>query len=304
MTKLRSNHNRTKNPFVGMTLRVILMMVLLAILFYFLYQFFIGQRAPSYHESTEEVFFEQYDREHLLPAGVESQIVHHRYYSLGYSEKHEQALWVCYVLNKDELRVPNVPRYNRFEIDPKVRSQSAEYYDYRGSGYSRGHLAPAGDMAFNELAMRESFYMSNMSPQKIPFNGGIWRELEESVRDWAYKNEHLYVITGPLLTGRSYEKIGKNKVSVPEYFYKAVMDIDGDDKKSIAFIMPNAVSDRPIMEYAVSINELEESLGFDIFPLLLNNDQLEEKLESNFNVTKWPVSQKRFQNRVDHWNKQ
>jgi endonuclease G len=302
MAKLRANHTPDKNPFVGMTVRILLLMAIVAALIFMAMHYFNEQPDNGADIKSEELFFDAYEREHLLPELKNVEVVHHKYYSLGYSEAHEQASWVCYVLNKDELRIPNVPRYNRYEDDLKVNSGSATYYDYRGSGYSRGHLAPAGDMAFSEEAMRESFYMSNMSPQLISFNGGIWRELEETVRDWAYKDKHLYIVTGPILES-SMQSFGTNRISVPRYFYKAMMDIEGDLTKGIAFIMPNELSERPLMDYAVTIDELEKRLGFDIFPNLLENDVLEESLESKIDIDLWPVSEKRFELRVNNWNK-
>lgn len=280
------------------------MMGIICVLFYMAYQYLDPIRnADASDQSNESVdaFFDGYDRSHLTPNTKNTETVHHQYYSLGYVEKYEQPAWVCYVLNKDELRMPNVKRYDRFLEDKSVSTGSATYYDYRGSGYSRGHLAPAGDMAFSEEAMMESFYMSNMSPQRIPFNGGIWRELEESVRDWAFDNDHLYVITGPILDEID-GRVGKNKVAVPRYFYKAVMDIDGNDRKGIAFIMPNEKSDRPIMDYAVTIDELEERLGFGLYDNLLKGDRAEESIESRINKNAWRVSDKRYQSRVKHWN--
>lgn len=302
MAKLRANHTPDRNPFIGMTIRVLLLLAIVSALIFMALQYFGKPVRDMTPVNSEELFFEAYSREHLLPELKNVEVVHHKYYSLGYAEAHEQAAWVCYVLNKEELRIPNVPRYDRYEDDMKVSSGSATYYDYRGSGYSRGHLAPAGDMAFNEEAMKESFFMSNMSPQSIAFNGGIWRELEESVRDWAYADRHLYIVTGPILEG-AMEKIGKNKVSAPLYFYKAILDIDEPEIKSIAFIMPNEISERPLMDYAVTIDILEQRLGFDLYSNLLNNDSLEASLEKRFEISLWPVSEKRYDLRINSWNK-
>ena len=303
MAKFRKNHSRNKNPFVGLTIRIFLMIAVAVVLF------FIGMRGFNDGQSSRsagggvEVVFDDTDRADMIPTSDRSdiEVVNHKYYSLGYVEKYEQPAWVSYVLNKSELAIPNVERHDRFLEDPAVSSNSANYYDYRGSGYSRGHMAPAGDMAFNKEAMRESFYMSNMSPQLIPFNGGIWRELEETVRDWAYTNGRLYVITGPIF-GEIDEYIGqKNKVAVPKQYYKAVVDIDNPDVKGIAFIMDHKVSSRPIMDYAVTIDELEEAIGMELFDGLIE-DKIEQDIEGNINIRSWPVSKKRYQQRVDHWN--
>ena len=106
-------------------------------------------------------------------------------FALGYSRKHRQPLFVIYLLDARELENKTVSRKNRFLPDPEVLSDSASGSDYKGSGYDRGHLAPAADMAFSAEAMKHSFYYSNISPQDPSFNRGIWKKLEEQVRFFA-----------------------------------------------------------------------------------------------------------------------
>ena len=96
-------------------------------------------------------------------------------YALGYSEEHEQPLWVTYKLTADEVKNKKARRTDDFRSDPAIPSSSAEPADYKGSFFDRGHLAPAADMSFSLQAMSESFYMSNMSPQRPEFNRGIWK---------------------------------------------------------------------------------------------------------------------------------
>ena len=238
----------------------------------------------------------------ILPSSTTGQVIKHNYYALSYSEEHEQAEWVAYVLTKDELYIPNVERGSNFRPDPRVRKASASTRDYKGSGYDRGHLVPAADMAFNEQAMSETFYMSNMSPQISNFNGGVWRELEETVRDWAKKNNRLYIATGPVLTQGIREKIGGNEVSVPDLFYKVILDIDDPEDKAIGFIIPNEISTKELWAYAVSVDKVEALTGIDFFSGLVEDD-LEEELERQFDMKKWPFNNKRYQARVDEWNR-
>lgn len=110
-----------------------------------------------------------------------NQIIKHVAYTLKYNEIYEQADWVIYLLTAEEVK-GTILRSDNFRTDTKVKTGSASLTDYRGSGYDRGHLAPAGDMKWSKTAMSESFYMSNMSPQKPGFNRGIWRSLESLVR--------------------------------------------------------------------------------------------------------------------------
>ena len=165
-------------------------------------------------------------------------------------------------------------------------------------------MAPAGDMAFNEEAMQESFLMSNMSPQSRVLNNGIWKELEEQVRDWAYSDDRVYIVTGPMLNRDKLETIGKKyKVTVASAFYKVILDINKPERKGIAFIIPHERSERRLQEYAVSIDELEDELGFDLFADLIS-EEVQADLESSFDIKDWKFNEKRYRARVEQWNDQ
>jgi len=257
---------------------------------------------PDYYED-HSAFSDPIESRTYLPED-NSDVVHHTYYSLGYNEKTEQSNWVAYRLTKESLEAPNVPRAKRFKYDKDVSSRTAAHKDYSHSGYTRGHMAPAGDMAFNKVAMTETFLMSNMSPQVKVFNNGIWKELEENVRDWAFSNGELIVISGPIFYTENPKKIGKQtKVSVPDAFYKILLDNEGRDKKSIGFIIPHELATEPLQDFAVSIDEIEKQTGIDFFPRYFENDDTEEKMESKYNTKSWKISKKRYKQRVNSWNK-
>jgi len=210
-------------------------------------------------------------------------IITHTGYSLVYNEDHEQANWVAYELTKAETN----KRYNRsdkFIVDPLVTTGSANNADYSGSGYDRGHLAPAADMGWSSTTMKESFYYSNMSPQDPAFNRGIWKSLEELVRSWAIENEAVYVVTGPVLT-KKLPTIGSDKVSVPGYYYKVIFDYTEPGIKGIGFILPNKGTKEPLQSFAVSIDVVESVTGIDFFPLL--PDEQERFIEKTLSVNAW-----------------
>jgi len=214
-------------------------------------------------------------------------IIHHAGYSFVYSEEHEQAKWIAYVLNNKELD-GTFGRSDNFREDPSVSSGSASNLDYAKSGYDRGHLAPAADMKWSEKAMSESFYYSNMSPQLPAFNRGIWKKLEEKVRDWALENDSILIVTGPILSSKNQKKlatIGPNSVSVPEYYYKAILDFKKDKSKSIAFILPNKGSKMPLKSFVVTIDSLEKLSKIDFFYKLDN--KIENNLESKICKECW-----------------
>jgi endonuclease G len=209
--------------------------------------------------------------------------IHKTGFSLLYNEAHEQATWVAYQLTKSETQ-GFIERTDNFREDPMVKTGSATSADYQGSGYDRGHLAPAGDMGWSSLAMSESFYYSNMSPQIPAFNRGIWKRLEEKVRLWAMDYDTLYVVTGPVLT-LDLPKIGPSQVSVPRYYYKVLLDYSEPEIKGIGFVMPNLGSKLPLQYYAVSIDSVERLTGIDFFPKLA--DEQENLIEKNVCLGCW-----------------
>ena len=210
-------------------------------------------------------------------------IVTHAGYALLYNEAHEQASWVAYELTSEETnKLYN--RSDKFITDPLVTTGSANNADYSGSGYDRGHLAPAADMGWSSTTMKESFYYSNMSPQDPAFNRGIWKSLEELVRSWAVQNGAVYVVSGPVLT-TGLPVIGMNNVSVPKYYYKVILDYTEPGIKGIGFILPNEGSKQPLQSFAVSIDSVESVTGIDFFPLL--PDEKERFIEKTLSVNEW-----------------
>ena len=187
-------------------------------------------------------------------------------YALGYSEKYEQPLWVTYNLTADEVKSKKARRSDDFRSDPDIPTGSATPEDYKKSYFDRGHLAPAADMSFSLQAMSESFYMSNMSPQRAEFNRGIWKKLEEKVRDYAVACGSLYVVSGPIFdTDTPCITIGRNKVSVPDKYYKVLLDTNTAKPKAIAFVIDNRAAKQPLSEYAVTVDAVEAMTGLDFF---------------------------------------
>ncbi len=211
------------------------------------------------------------------------EIITHAGYSLLYNETHEQSNWIAYELTKEETN-KFFKRTNKFIADPKVKTGTASNKDYEGSGYDRGHLAPASDMGWSSIAMAESFYYSNMSPQTPSFNRGIWKNLEGLVRTWAVENNNIYIATGPVLTN-GLETIGANKVSVPKYYYKVILDYSEPSIKGIGFILPNIESKESLQYYAVPIDSVEKLTGIDFFPLL--QDEQEDLIEKTLCIKCW-----------------
>lgn len=220
-----------------------------------------------------------------FPSSTENEIIAHNNYTLSYIEKYEQAEWVAYELKKNELNYSNNNFERPFFIeDPKVESGSADWRNYKKSGYDKGHLCPAGDRKFSKKAFEETFYTSNISPQRHDFNEGVWNRLEQKVRYWAGKYDGIYVVTGGVFTDNM-KTIGREDVAVPNYFYKVLLDTSRDELKMIAFLVPHEDSDLPLYEFVVSVDELEKMTGIDFYPKL--DDGIENRLEQNANYKSW-----------------
>lgn len=225
----------------------------------------------------------QNTNEFFLPTSTTEQIVHHEGYSLSYSEPHEQAEWVAYELKKSHLTNTNFKR-PYFEIDNAVNTGAASWRNYKNSGFDRGHLCPAADRKYNQLAHDETFLTSNISPQEHEFNSGIWNTLEQKVRYWASKYDGVFVVTGGVLKGRM-RTIGTERVSVPNQFYKVLIDSNSGNVKMIAFLIPHENSNKPLYDFVVSVDSIEKLTGIDFFPQL--EDSLENKLEASSSYKDW-----------------
>ena len=213
----------------------------------------------------------------------EGETIRHKYYTLSYNEDHEQANWVHYRLNPTFLNA-TTPRINSFKVDPSVSTKSADLSDYKGSGYDRGHLAPAGDMKYSRESMIESFFMSNMSPQDPSFNRGIWRRLEEKIREWG-KSSEIFISTAGVLNIKNLGSIGGNKVTIPSKYYKVIYS--PKNNSMIGFLLSNKGSSSELKSFVVSVDSIESITGIDFFHEL--PDEIENSLESKVNLEDWEL---------------
>lgn len=215
-------------------------------------------------------------------------------YVLSHNKERRVADWVLEVLTVSRTVGTATRKRSRFSGDPDLSAADrSEPVDYARSGYDQGHMAPAADMKWDQAAMDESFYLSNMAPQVgAGFNRGIWRQLEEYVRDLIYEREPIVVITGPIYTDSDKLMVAKNRdhvsrttdVTIPAHFYKIIFD--PDRKRAIAFKLPNKKLKGGIDElrkYRVTIDEIEDDTGLDFLTSLSQRDQRRiEKTRSEF----------------------
>lgn len=208
-------------------------------------------------------------------------IITYSAYEVMYNPEYKIPRWVRYELLASETDGVWSRKGLKFTPDPSVSFPQAEDYDYRGSGWSRGHMAPAADFKWSSTAMIESFYFTNCCPQNLELNSGQWSTLEKKVRDWANRYGSLTVYTGPIVLDNAYGTIGYNKVVVPDAFFKAILA----GEQSIAFVMYNHNNNENMQKCALSVDELEALSGIDFFAEL--DDDFENRVEATYNLRNW-----------------
>lgn len=160
-----------------------------------------------------------------VPAGPALRELCFSSFAILHSGKVKTPVFVAQRLNRQMLaQARHIERTDRFYAEARLpAAERAELDDYRNSGYSRGHMAPAGDM-HNAQAMAQSFSLVNMVPQDQRQNSGPWIKIEADTRKYIMRAKgDVYVFTGPVYTASS-KTIGAGRVAVPTYLYKVVHD--------------------------------------------------------------------------------
>lgn len=194
-------------------------------------------------------------------------------FSYGYDSRLKNSVWTLEVLSKESITGDVSRNLFRFKQNPYIPDPvQAKLADFKGSGFDRGHLAPAGDFVSDENAMEESFFLTNASPQNRSFNRGYWRTFEEYTRDLTEIYDTVTVITGPLFLpydapdGKryvTYEVIGENYIAVPTHFFKVITAKIGDTAIKWAYILPNKNIDRniPLKDFEVTLEKVQKVSG-------------------------------------------
>jgi DNA/RNA endonuclease G (NUC1) len=200
-----------------------------------------------------------------------------RGYGALYSTSRKVPLWVCERVMKNELAVKAVPLRGRFRNDPMLLMFShSTNRDYDKSGYARGQLASPGSHRAESTLRRETYFMSNVAPQKPGLKKGLWRALDAWVRKWAQRWGGVYSISGTLVveeknsaTGRGYISIGAQNVIVPTHFFRIVVTGDKTGRVRLwAVVAENRSYSKPYDWTALtrSVAWIEKQAGIDFLP--------------------------------------
>ena len=220
-------------------------------------------------------------------------------YVLSHDGRTRTARWVAEWLTPERLTGPGDRSRSSFRPDVDVPVEfRATLDDYRGSGFDRGHLAPAADHVRSQGQLDGTFVLSNAAPQHPSFNRGYWSTFEATVRDLADRPDldGVWVFTGPLWMPDdappagtatesvvTYTLIGPNHVPIPTHFFKAILGLRLDGPILWAFVLPNRAipSDTPLNAFAVSTDYLEHWSGLDLWSAI--DDEQEDALEATVN---------------------
>lgn len=211
---------------------------------------------------------------------VERFIVY-RGFIVQYNYEKKAPNYTIHVIKADELTSFDVAarrRSNFFVDDNILGNQSALNADYRGSGFDRGHMVPAGDFSWNQLLKFETFVLTNIIPQSPNLNRGIWRGLEDLIRNLTTSMDTRTVIITGAIYAEENGLIGRNSVGIPVFCYKSIFL--SESNQMFSFIFPNnhTVQYEDLSNYQTSVDQLELITGEDFYDVL--PDSLENIIES------------------------
>ena len=264
----------------GDTVRFLLWGLTVALVCFLLYRVIVNNYTPHLVPMSEGA------RDSLMtvavPQGMSDTLVRYDAFDVHFNSERGIANCALYELVNNEL-YGTAERMGEFMADPGVKGCPVPE-DYAGSGFDRGHLVPAGDLKWNDTAMRQSFLLTNVGPMHKALNEGGWAKLEEKVREWTARDSALLVFTGPVVS-ESDTTLAGGRVRVPSAYYKVILAPCVRPMRVIAFIYPNGHSGGRLQQYAVSVDEVERLTGLDFFPTLPPEEQ--QRLESPVNLDAW-----------------
>lgn len=229
------------------------------------------------------------------------QILKRKGYTVSYNSETKNPNWVAWHLTKSHTYGDHQRKNEVFTEDTDVKAPRATDRDYYNSRYDRGHMCPAGDNKWDKQAMMESFLFTNVCPQNHGLNKYEWNNLEIACREWAKTYGAVDIVCGPIYSSgaerfrvgkdsqSSQKTIGRNKVWVPDAFFKVVLCRQGKPK-AIGFIYRNEGVKQYVDEAVCSVDKVEALTGIDFFPSL--DDKIERAVEAEVRFSDWDNSLK------------
>lgn len=219
----------------------------------------------------------------LIASNVPSQILNRKAYTTSYNCDTRNPNWVAWHLTAEHVD-GEIPRDNNYYEDEEVPLPRATNEDYKGSGWSHGHMCPAADNKWSEQAMKESCLLTNICPQHASLNSGVWNVIERDCRKWAEQYGDLYIVCGPVYLNREHETIGENNIVVPEAFFKVILRMN-PQPAAIGYIVRNNEGKKKRDQFINTIDDVERITGYDFLSAL--PDEIENEVERTANLDDW-----------------
>jgi len=219
----------------------------------------------------------------ILPSRMPREtIINHKAYTFSYNSSYALPSWVAYKITKSQVnKDANVKQ--KYKEDPLVTIRAANTKDYKDGGYLMAQLVSYLDVMQNGDAVEETFYMTNIVPMKLAFYTHIWLKTDDLIRKWVANGDGFYVYTGPVIKADApFPTMGKNKISIPNRYYKIVYD--PQNKQAVAFLFRNGSSSGTLKSYSTTVDEIEELTGVDFLPELSKEEsrEIESKVDYSF----------------------
>ncbi|MBQ8655964.1 MAG: DNA/RNA non-specific endonuclease [Prevotella sp.] len=228
-------------------------------------------------------------------SGSEGQLLKRVGYTTSYNAQNKIPNWVAWRLTANHVNGNYRRDFMEFHEDTDIKAPRVVDNDYYNSGYDRGHMCPSGDNKWNKEAQEQSFLFTNVCPQNHNLNAGAWNDVEMQCRAWAKRYGTLYIVCGPVLKNQQHRTIGRNRVVVPEAFFKVILRQDTKTSKrsqasspvykAIGFVYENRSAKRDMKRFVRSIDEIEQLTGLDFFSNL--PDDIEDAVEADAELRDW-----------------
>lgn len=225
----------------------------------------------------------------LQPITQEKQLIYHSDFSTtAFSLEQRATAWTLHSIGPQSVGY-QYERPNRYQAHP-VLPNPENLSAYRGSGWHRGHLIPAGDMHRSKEALEQTFYYTNIVPQDPYFNTGIWLELEKQIRRWAQYHK-LYIFTGAIYQEPE-SALANSFIKIPSHLYKIVIEPVSETQFHVAAYLFSNDENQPdnLSDALCSIDHLETLTGHNFFHFL--PDDIETLLETQKTLPVWSYSSK------------
>lgn len=238
---------------------------------------------------SDSIVFAGLPRRMGPPAPNDIRVIKRGQFIIGWSPSLRHPVWVAYhVRQNSAYEIHKRPAF----IQDRAVSGSPKAEDYTGSGYDRGHMAPNHAIAsrYGLKDQKETFLMSNITPQKPALNRGVWRIVEHRIADlWSARYGEIWVIVGCISeNGKNGKTLPNTDIDIPDSFYQVIVAQDGMNVRALALLFSQDVdADAWPTRHLISIDELEAKTGFDFLPDL--PEFIQTPLEAELPSRLWPI---------------